>query len=1028
MILSDLSIKRPVMATVFSIVIVLFGIVGFLTLGIREYPSVDPPVVTVTTNYPGANAEVIESQITEPLEESINTIDGIKTLSSTSSDGRSSITIEFDTKRDLDDAANDVRDKVSSALYKLPPDADPPIVAKADADAQNIFTVTIQSNKRDLLELTDIGTNIFKERLQTIQGVSSINIWGERKYAMRIELNPQKLASYGLTPTDISNALSQQNVELPAGRLENNQTEYTIRALGRLNTPEEFSKTIIAKRGSVLVRISDVGTVRLGAENERTIMRGNNLIPMVGVALQPQPGANHIEIVDEAFRRIDQIKRDLPDDLQLDIALDSTQSIRKAISEVEETILIAFGLVVLVVFFFLRSWRITLIPVLAIPISLIGTFFVLYLAGYSINVLTLLGLVLATGLVVDDAIVVIENIYAKVELGMNPVQAAFKGAREVFFAVISTSISLICVFFPIFFLQGLTGKLFREFAMVVSSAILFSAFVSLSLTPMMSARFLKRKHRESGLHRIMRRIVEIMTAGYSKTLHFFMRFRWLVFPVMAAIILLIFLIGKDLSSELAPLEDKSRIRLTSTAPEGTSFEAMDEYQRQLMEIVDSLPEKQFLMGTTAFGGGAASSSNSANIRITLKPPSERDRTQMEIASELNRLVRKYNFAQTVVIQEPTISASRGGRNALPIQFIIQAPDLERLKEVIPVFMEKAENDPTFNAVTIDLKFNKPEYEVDILRDKALDMGVSVTDIARAIQSYLAEQRSGYFIKNSKQYYVIMAANRENRNEPIDLMSLTVRNNSGQMVTLDNLIEMKFSSRPPRLLRYNRYVAATVGASPADDKTLGDGIDAMYRIASEVLDDSFSTALAGSSSDFAQSSSSTMLIFMMALVLVYLTLAAQFESFRDPLTIMLTVPLAVAGAVLSLRIFGQTLNIFSEIGIVVLVGIVTKNGILIVEFANQKREEGHSIREAVFEASIQRFRPILMTSLATALGAVPIAMALGEASTSRIPMGIVIIGGLIFSLILTLYLIPSLYTYMTPKVKKVYEETEEIFED
>ena len=1028
MILSDLSIKRPVMATVFSIAIVLFGIVGFMTLGVREYPSVDPPVVTVTTSYPGANAEVIESQITEPLEESINTIDGIQTLSSISSDGRSSITIEFDTKRDLDNAANDVRDKVSSALRRLPPDTDPPIVAKADADAQNIFTVTIQSNKRDLLELTDIGTNVFKERLQTIQGVSSINIWGERKYAMRIELNPQKLASYRLTPSDISNALNMQNVELPAGRLENNQTEYTIRALGRLNTPEEFSRTIIAKRGSVLVRISDVGTVRLGAENERTIMRGNNLIPMVGVALQPQPGANHIEIVDEALRRIEQIKRDIPDDLELDIALDTTQNIRKAISEVEETILIAFALVVLVVFFFLRSWRITLIPILAIPISLIGTFFVLYIAGYSINVLTLLGLVLATGLVVDDAIVVIENIYAKVELGMNPVQAAFKGAREVFFAVISTSVSLICVFFPIFFLQGLTGKLFREFAMVVSSAILFSAFVSLSLTPMMSARFLKQKHRESGLHRIMRRIVEIMTSGYSKTLHFFMRLRWLVFPIIAVIVLLIFMVGKKLPSELAPLEDKSLIRLNSTAPEGTSFEAMDEYQRKLMEIVDTLPEKQFMMGTTAFGGGSATSTNSANIRITLKSPSERDRTQMEVASELNRIVRKYNFAQTIVVQEPTISASRGGRNSLPVQFVIQAPDLERLKEIIPVFMEKVENDPTFNAATIDMKFNKPEYEIVISRDKALDMGVSVTDIARTIQSYLAEQRSGYFIKDSKQYYVIMAANKEDRDEPVDLTNLTVRNNSGQMVTLDNLIEMKFSSRPPRLLRYNRYVAATVGASPADGKTLGDGIDAMYRIASEVLDDSFSTALTGSSSDFAQSSSSTMLIFMMALVLVYLTLAVQFESFRDPLTIMLTVPLAVAGAVLSLHIFGQTLNIFSEIGIVVLVGIVTKNGILIVEFANQKREEGFSIREAVLEASIQRFRPILMTSLATALGAVPIAMALGEASTSRVPMGVVIIGGLIFSLILTLYLIPSLYTYLTPKVKKVYEETEDITEN
>lgn len=1021
MTLSELSIKRPVMATVFAITIVLFGVVGFMTLGIREYPSVDPPVVTVSTSYPGANAEIIESQITEPLEESINSIDGILTLSSVSSDGRSSITIEFDPGRDLDNAANDVRDKVAGAVYKLPPDTDPPVVSKADADAQNILTVTIQSDKRSLVELTDIGNNIFKERLQTISGVSSIRIWGERKYAMRIELDPGKLAAYNLTPVDVGDALDAQNVELPAGRLEGDQTEYTIRALGRINTPEELSQMIISKKGNVLIRLSDLGSVRLGAENERTIMRGNNMVPMIGVALQPQPGANHIEIVDEAFRRIEQIKNEIPEDIKLDIALDTTVSIRKAISEVQETILIAFGLVLLVVFFFLRSWRITMVPIIVIPISLIGTFFILYAAGYSINVLTLLGLVLATGLVVDDAIVVMENIYSKVEKGMNPVQAAFKGSREVFFAVISTSVSLICVFLPIFFLEGLTGRLFREFAMVVAGSILLSTFVSLSLTPMMSSVVLKKTVHQGRIMEAFKKIVDYIISGYSASLKSFMRHRWLAFPVIAFIAGLIVFFGATIPEELAPMEDKSRIRITSTAPEGTSFDAMDTYQRELMLLMDTLREKQFMMGITAFGGGSSSSVNSSFIRITLSPPAERERSQMEISRQLSQLVKKYNFAQTLVIQEPTISAARGGRNSLPVQFVIQAPDLDRLKKVIPPFLEKAESDPTFESVTIDLKFNKPEYSVEILRDKALDMGVSVRDIARIIQSYLAEQRIGYFIRDGKQYYVIAAAGKSARNEPPDLTNLTVRNNAGQMVTLDNLVRMQFDSRPPQLLRFNRYVAATVSAAPAEGKTIGDGIDAMNRIADEVLDESFSTALTGSASDFAQSSGNIMLIFILALVLVYLTLAAQFESFRDPFTIMFTVPLALCGALLTLYLFGETLNIFSEIGIIVLIGIVTKNGILIVEFANQKREQGLSIHEAVVEAAIQRFRPIVMTSLATVLGALPIALALGEASTSRIPMGTAIIGGLIFSLILTLYIIPSLYTYISNKSNRTYAE-------
>ena len=1021
MTLSEISIKRPVLAIVFSIAIVLFGVVGLFTLGVREYPSVDPPVVTVTTNYSGANADIIESQITEPIEETVNSVPGIKTLSSISTDGRSTVTVEFTTEIDLNDAANDVRDKVSQAIRLLPPDADPPIVSKADANAQFILSITVQSDKRDLLELSEIGNNLFKERLQTIPGVSNITIWGDKKYAMRLILNPEKMEAFQLTTLDVRSALIQQNVELPAGRLEGEKTELTVRALGRLNTPEEFNEMVIAKRGDALIRLKDIGYAELGAENIRTLLRGNGVIPMIGIALQPQPGANYIDIVDEAFRRVEEIKKELPPDIFLNVALDTTESIRKAILEVEETLLIAFILVLLVIFFFLRSWRITLIPIISIPISLVGTFAILYLADYSINVLTLLGLVLATGLVVDDSIVVMENIYSKVEKGMDPIQASFKGTREVFFAVIATSISLIAVFLPIFFLGGLTGRLFREFAMVVSGAIVISTFVSLSLTPMMSSRILKPNQRTGRIMTFFKNIVDYLMRTYNQWLILFMNKRWLAFPIIAVTAGLIWFFGSVLQKELAPMEDKSRLRIMAIAPEGTSYESMDKYQVMMMQIVDTVPEKSFNLGVTAPSFGSSNAVNSSFVRLSLVPPSQRKRSQTEIANDLTKIFKDYNFAQTFVIQEPTISASRGGLTGLPVQIVLQAPDFERLKEAIPRFMERAQADSTFEAVTIDLKFNKPEYTVEIKRDKALDMGVSVNDIAQTLQTFLGDQRIGYFIKNGKQYYVIATAEKELRNAPVDLKMISVRNKSGEMVTLDNLVTLKLDSRPPELLRYNRYVSATVSASTVPGKTIGDGIDRMQQIADEVLDDSFSTSLTGSSSDFAESYGNILLIFVFALVLVYLTLAAQFESFRDPLTIMFTVPLALAGALMTLYIFGQTLNIFSEIGIIVLIGIVTKNGILIVEFANQKREAGMSIKEAAIEAATQRFRPILMTSLATVLGALPIALALSEASTSRIPMGLAIIGGLIFSLILTLYVIPALYTFISSKSPKVYVE-------
>ncbi len=765
----------------------------------------------------------------------------------------------------------------------------------------------------------------------------------------------------------------------------------------------------------MIVRFKDVGNARTAPENERTILRGNGLIPMVGVALTPQPGANYIEIVDEAFRRVEQIKKDLPEDIKVGVAQDTTQTIRKAITEVEETIILAFLLVVLVIFLFLRDWRTTMIPVIAIPISLIGSFFIMYISDFSINILSLLGIVLATGIVVDDAIVVMENIYSKVEKGMNPTEAAHSGTKEIVFAIISTTITLAAVFLPIIFLSGLTGRLFREFGVVVAGSVIISAVVSLTLTPMMSSKILKHRERENWLFRVTEPFFVGMINKYHNSLKKFVQRPWVGIIIMLVSVALIFFVGKGIPTELAPLEDKSRLRVMSTAPEGISYDKMDEYNLSIAAILDTITEKESLISITAPGFGSTSSVNSSMNRITLIPPNERKKSQAQLAAELTAIVQKMNFARSFVVQEQTIGSSRS--SSLPVQFVIQAPNFEALKKVVPIFMDAAQNNPAFNMVDLDLKFNKPELRVEINRDKAREMGVSVKDIAETIQLIFSGQRYGYYIFNGKQYQVIGQAEYQFRNEPTDLTTISVKNKKGESVQLDNLVILSYESTPPQLYRYNRFVSATVSAGLADGLTLGQGIEEMNKISEQVLNERFSTSLAGVSKDFSEGSSSLLFAFLLALVLIYLVLAAQFESFSDPLIIMLTVPLALTGAVLSLWIFGDTLNIFSEIGVIVLVGIVTKNGILIVEFANQRKAAGLPIREAVVDAAVKRFRPILMTSLATILGALPIAMALGGAATSRIPMGIVIIGGLSFSLILTLYVIPALYIYLTSKKGK-----------
>lgn len=1015
MSLSAVSIGRPVLTIVMSIVIVLFGVIGFTYLGVRELPSVDPAIITVNTSYPGANALVIESQITQRLEEAISSVPGIRTINSTSRDGRSSITVEFGLEVDLETAANDVRDKVAGAVRNLPPDVDPPVVSKADADAFPIVILNISSNTRTLLQLSDLADRVFKERLQTISGVSEVRIFGEKRYSMRLWMDPRKLAAYQITPLDVRNALNAENIELPAGRIEGHHVELAVRTLSRLETPAEFNNLIISEQNGQIVRFSDVGYAELAPENERQVSKGL-AGPRVAVAIVPQPGSNHIEIADEFYRRIELIKHDIAEDVYLSIGFDTTEYIRESIAEVRETIVVAFMLVVMIIFLFLRDWRTTLIPVFAIPISLIGTFFIMYLAGFSINVLTLLGLVLAIGLVVDDAIVILENIYKKIEEGMDPLEAGLKGAKEVFFAIISTTIALIAVFMPILFLEGLTGRLFKEFGVVIGGAVAISAFVALTLTPMVSTRLINVRARHSWFYNKTEPFFSRLISGYERSLTSFMRRRWLAFVVVAISAGMTWLFFTILPQELAPLEDRSRLRVNSTAPEGTSFERMDAYMDSLIDLIRrEVPEvESVIANTSGFAGG----SNSGRTTVTLMPPDRRTRSQREIAEALSRSVRNLSDARTIVVQEQTIAVGGGGaRFGLPVQYVLQASSFEKLKEILPRFLDEVNNNSVFSVAEVNLKFNKPELVVEINRERARSLGVSVSDIAQTLQLTLSGQRYGFFIKDGKQYQVIGQLAREARDAPRGLMSIFVRNRNGELIQLDNLVTMSEHATPPELYRFDRQISATISAGLSQGHTLGDGIQAMDGIAERLLDESFNTTLAGAARDFSESSSSLLFVFILAIVLTYLVLAAQFESFRDPFIIMFTVPLAVAGAMLSLWYSDHTFNIFSQIGQIMLVGLVTKNGILIVEFANQRKTAGLSVMDAVVSAAVARFRPILMTSLSTVLGILPIALALGAGAESRVSMGIAVIGGLIFSGGLTLYIIPAIYSYFSKEKQR-----------
>ena len=1010
MSLSSISIKRPVLATVFSLVILLFGAIGMTFLGIREFPSVDPPIISVRTSYPGANSDVIETQITEPLEQSINGIPGIRTLTSSSSQGSSRISVEFELSVDLETAANDVRDKVSQAQRYLPRDCDPPTVSKADADASPILMVAVKSPKRSLLELSEIAELTFKEQLQTISGVSSVGIWGEKRFAMRIWLDPAKLAGYQMTPLDVRNAILRENVELPAGSIEGNTTELTIRTLGLMTTPEEFNSLILKQSGDQLIRVRDIGRAELGPEDLRGIMKMNG-IPMVATVIVPQPGANHIEIVDAVYQRLEFMKKDLPDDVVIDIGFDNTQYIRSSIDEVKTTIYLAFFLVVIIIFTFLRDWRTTIIPILVIPVSLVGSFFIMYLAGFSINVLTLLAIVLSIGLVVDDAIVMMENIYVKIEKGMSPRQAGLEGANEIFFAIIATTITLVAVFFPIVFLEGMTGRLFREFSIVIAGAVSISSFVALTFTPMLSTKLLKTRHKRSKAYNYTEKFFVALNGAYQRSLEKFISRKWISAGILLLSVILIFVFWKVIPAEMAPLEDRSQMNVNVTSPEGATYEFNYDYVEEVAQLVEDLiPEREKV--TTLVRGSWAF------VRVVLSHPSQRERSQQEIASELTGELRKMTKARANVIQQSTFGGRRAGQ---PIQYVLQAPTIDKLREILPAFMAEVYDNPTFVMADVNLKFTKPELQISINRDKANLLGVSTQNIGQTLQLALSGQRFGYFIMNGKQYEILGELDRQDRNKPLDLKSLYVRNDKGHMIQLDNFVTLIEATAPPQLYRYNRFVSATISSGLADGKTISQGIEEMDNIADRVLDDTFRTALDGDSKDFMESSSSLMFAFLLAIVLIFLVLSAQFESFKDPIIVMMTVPLALTGALFFMWYFNITMNIFSQIGIIMLIGLVSKNGILIVEFANKRKEAGMNKLEAIKFASAARFRPILMTSLSTILGILPLALGFGEGAQSRVAMGVAVVGGLTIATILTLFVVPGVYLLISSESKNIEDE-------
>jgi multidrug efflux pump len=1006
--LPEIAIRRPVLATVMSLMILLLGVISFLRLTVREYPNIDAPVVSVRTVYTGASAEVVESQVTQPLEDALSGIEGIKVLKSVSREEVSQITVEFVTERNVDEAANDVRDRVARTRGRLPAASDEPVVAKIEADAQAIIWMRLYSDRHSPLEITDYADRVVADRLKTMPGVASVIIGGERRYAMRIWLDRERLAALGVTVQDVEEALRRQNLEVPAGRIESRQREFTVLSETDLRTPEEFNQLILVERGGYPVRLKDVGYAALGAEDERNIVRVNGL-PAVGLGVVKQSTANTLAVARAVKTEMKSIIAGLPPGMGLAVAFDTSVFIEKSIQAVYKTMGEALVLVVLVIYFFLRSVRATFIPFVTIPVSLIGAFFLMQLMGFTINVLTLLGIVLAIGLVVDDAIVMLENIHRHIEEGEPPPRAAINGAREIAFAVLAMTITLAAVFAPLAFASGNTGRLFTEFALTVAAAVAVSGFVALTLTPMMCSKLLRHVERHGAVYNTLERFFQAVNHGYRSVLARALHARWIVLAVFAAVALAGGWLFKTLKSELSPLEDRGFFIGVMIAPDGATMQYTDSYARIWEDLYSKVPEVDSYFVVVAPGLERPNPVNTALSFVRLKDWDERVRSQIQITQALGpQMFGAMPGVLAFPINPPSLGQSF--RNP-PVQFVVQGTSYEELERVVDALMAKARSSPAMINVDSDLKLNKPQLKVEIDRDKVSSIGVQVDNIGRTLETLLGGREVTRFKREGKQYEVIVQLEEKDRERPADLTSIYVRARDGTLVQLSNLVRVSERVAPKELNHFDRLRAAIISANIAPGHTLSEALGFMEQAAREVLPAQYRTSLDGQSREFRESGQQLYFVFVLALAFIYLVLAAQFESFRGPLVIMLTVPLAITGALLALKLAGLTLNVYSQIGLIMLIGLITKNGILIVEFSNQLQEQGRAVFDAVLEASVLRLRPILMTTLATVFGAMPLAAATGAGAESRQVIGWVIVGGLLLGTFFTLFVIPVAYTFI-----------------
>jgi multidrug efflux pump len=1015
--ISDLSIRRPVLASMLSVALVLFGAIGYSQLSVREFPDVDPPVISVSTFLPGANPQVVESAVTDILEEELSTVQGIRTLTSSSAEQFSNITIEFNLERKVEDAAQDVRDKVSRVRGRLPQDIEEPIIAKQEADAAPIMWLALSGANYDLLQLSDIADRIVKNRLQSAPGVGNIIIGGERRYSMRVWLSAPELAARGLTVQDVEEAIRSRNVEIPAGRIESNRREFTVRSLGELKTPEEFSELVVSSGSGQMVKIKDLGRVELGPEEERGALRYRGS-PSVGVGIVRQSKANLLKVAQTVKNALPAIREALPPGVQIIPAYDQSVFVERSIQEAQDTLLIAALLVVIIIFIFLRNFRATIIPAFAIPASIISTFAVMYFLGFSINNLTLLALTLAIGIVVDDAIIVLENAYRhQEELHEDPETAAINGTREIAFAVIATTISLVAVFTPLAFLKGNTGRLFNEFGIAVAGSVIISGFVALTLTPMLCAKILRVPQRHGVLYRALERGFNGLAAGYARTLGWAIRHRAVVVGVTLGMIVLAVGIFRSLKREFVPPEDRGFFFTFIIAPEGSTLEYTDGYVRQAEQIFAKVPEiEHYFSITGAFFG----SPSRGGVFSRLRDWSKRDRTVEDIIAEVSPQL----FGIPGIFAFPSNPPAFGGFSN-PVQFVIQHSDFGQLQLASDTVLKRARQVKGLVNVDTDLRVNKPQLTVSFDRDRAEDLGVPVRDVASALQTLLGGREVTTFTRNNKLYDVIVQLRRQERATPADMSGIYLRGRDGKLVQLEALASVAEGVGPRQLNHFNRVRSATISASLAPGFTLGEAIDSLRAISREVLPKGSATALAGESRELEESGSSLYFAFVLALVVVFMVLASQFESLVHPFTVLLAVPLAVFGALLTLWVFKSTINLYSQIGMILLIGLVTKNSILIVEYTNQLKARGLDPAAAVLEAGRIRFRPILMTSVSTIMGALPVALGLGAGSTSRRPLGYAIVGGILFSTILTLYVVPVVYLLMDRATQRVAHRSSQL---